>query len=651
MADAQTEVINGSQDLGTIRDFVNLPEGSEVYPRLLPSTNIGTLSGVRKAIFEAGGLPAVPFSTVALMTASALLDKKIALVTDDADETKNGYYEKRAGAWVKTKWQGGGTDNTAVFDLVAEMIAATKTAKTVLGANYTDTQVAGNNRFIGASYAGFYDQTTTKINFNKVVCATYNATATRVNYRLYTGDQIAANNTIPNTSNFTASGVCESFPKSIATGGTATITLDKLLSVRANTKFAIVFVGDNSETMNVGYFAPPPPAGVVSKPMLYSDKKTAIWTTTIGLSIDAYVQAGFRLILDFTSGAAAPEPVPVPVSTQELLLPPRFYATQGIETNLYFKHTVPNDFKQFEFDVVCSKGFQRLKRWKIQPTAADAAGDFPLSLLCIDKRTELTIASAESVLQIVPPTANAGITKKVLMIGDSWTAANVTTQTLLDNAVADAMKVTLIGTKGNTSTNKHEGRGGWTVARYNTADADNAFWNAATSKFDFPYYLSSQSQAAPDVVIIQLGINDAVSSFSPDRAITAFNDAKPQLDAMIASIKLSNASVKIGISINATMGDQNAWDYSSGMTAHQAQRNMFNWNRECIKYYKGKESQGIYIVGTGYGLDVENNFPIETLTVNARSTKTETTQADPYHAVKEGYQQMGDQLFCWIKST
>lgn len=100
--DFALQVTNGSKDLQTIEDFVNLPAGSVVKPRLLPSVDVGTLAGIRDAIFKAGGLPATPFKTKALMTASALVDGKYAMVTDDT--VNNGLYVKTAGAWVKSDY-------------------------------------------------------------------------------------------------------------------------------------------------------------------------------------------------------------------------------------------------------------------------------------------------------------------------------------------------------------------------------------------------------------------------------------------------------------------------------------------------------------------------------------------------------------------
>lgn len=102
MADFKADIVDASQDLKTIEDFVNLPADSVVNPRLMPSVDVGTLAGARQAIFEAGGLPATPFTTKALMTASSLANDKYAMVTDGGVD--NGLYIKTAGAWVKSKY-------------------------------------------------------------------------------------------------------------------------------------------------------------------------------------------------------------------------------------------------------------------------------------------------------------------------------------------------------------------------------------------------------------------------------------------------------------------------------------------------------------------------------------------------------------------
>lgn len=53
-------------------------------------------------VIENGGLPAKPFATKALMTASALVNGDYAMVTDDT--VNNGLYVKTAGSWVKSTY-------------------------------------------------------------------------------------------------------------------------------------------------------------------------------------------------------------------------------------------------------------------------------------------------------------------------------------------------------------------------------------------------------------------------------------------------------------------------------------------------------------------------------------------------------------------
>lgn len=118
MSDVNQQIANASLDLKTIEDFVNLPADSEVYPRLLPTVDVGTLAGIRDAIFEAGGLPATPFTTKALMESSELVDGDYAMVTDDT--ANDGLYVKTAGVWVKSAYDPLGQAESKIDDLIVK---------------------------------------------------------------------------------------------------------------------------------------------------------------------------------------------------------------------------------------------------------------------------------------------------------------------------------------------------------------------------------------------------------------------------------------------------------------------------------------------------------------------------------------------------
>lgn len=87
-------------DADSLERFINGDDTQDVLTRL--SKRYPTLQKAIKQMFENGGLPATPFKTKALMTASALVDGKYAMVTDDT--VNNGLYVKTAGAWVKSSY-------------------------------------------------------------------------------------------------------------------------------------------------------------------------------------------------------------------------------------------------------------------------------------------------------------------------------------------------------------------------------------------------------------------------------------------------------------------------------------------------------------------------------------------------------------------
>ena len=104
MADITTvqQIQGASLDAQALEKFINGSDSETVLTRL--NAEYPTLQKAIKELFENGGLPATPFSTKAIMTASALTDGKYAIVTDDVALENNGLYVKTAGAWIKSKY-------------------------------------------------------------------------------------------------------------------------------------------------------------------------------------------------------------------------------------------------------------------------------------------------------------------------------------------------------------------------------------------------------------------------------------------------------------------------------------------------------------------------------------------------------------------
>jgi lysophospholipase L1-like esterase len=148
-----------------------------------------------------------------------------------------------------------------------------------------------------------------------------------------------------------------------------------------------------------------------------------------------------------------------------IIIPPKVYAVQNKEMNVYFNNLLTGPVSDFLVDVSASVGIQQCERLVINSATASTAN---ATITLSDKKTGTQLATATTSLQVVASSAKSGTTQKVSVIGDSLTSAGTITQTLLDNASTDVMGVQLIGTLG-TGLNKHEGRGGWGINSYTTA--------------------------------------------------------------------------------------------------------------------------------------------------------------------------------------
>lgn len=336
------------------------------------------------------------------------------------------------------------------------------------------------------------------------------------------------------------------------------------------------------------------------------------------------------------------------VPAPDIVMPAYLYGVQGREMNVYFDNLHLADASEYLHDVTTSSavGAHQNERWTYTPAGALAAGTFVYS--AHDKRTGTSLVSKTAQLRAAASTAGTGTTKKVMVIGDSLVGAGTITQTLLDNA--DGMGVTLLGTLG-TGLNKHEGRGGWSITTYTTNYAGNPFWIGG--QVDFPGYLAANTVDTPDWVLIHLGINDCFGQTS-DAACSALADSLfTSLDTLIASIKAAGAGVKVGLLIPSPPSfDQDSFgaNYTTAQNRWRFKRNILIWARQLIAKYAGQEANRIYIVPSNVNLDTVNNMSrAAAAPINSRTTLTSQRQNNGVHPATEGYRQIGDAVWAFLK--
>ena len=336
--------------------------------------------------------------------------------------------------------------------------------------------------------------------------------------------------------------------------------------------------------------------------------------------------------------------------TPSIITPPRFYALEGIESHIYPEHLVIDDFTLYNHRAFAYRGKHKNRGFVWTPNqTTDGAGQYGVTWSLFDKQTASELAKSTLLFTLVDKNKDSGITKKVMVIGDSYINSGVITQQILDCAANDVTKVQLIGTRGSGS-NKHEGRSGWKISDYTSSRSDNPFW--INGKVDYPQYLTNNSLATPDIIIIELGVNDSFAQTTDADVVTMTQTAFSNLDTLIASFKAANANVKIGLCLPPKYADQDAFgnDYGTQYDAWRCSRNIAIYNRELIARYKDSEPQNIYVVASGFNVDTLNNYPTTQELINSQNSTLIDVQNNSVHPYDKGYKQIGDMMFVFIKA-
>ena len=267
-----------------------------------------------------------------------------------------------------------------------------------------------------------------------------------------------------------------------------------------------------------------------------------------------------------------------------------------------------------------------------------------------------------STIYVAAAGAGSGVSRSLIVLGDSTTNNGIAITKLNNNFSGDAMNLETIGTRG-TGANMHEGRSGWTFRNYFNVQIDsgapdvfNPFYNPDTQTFDAAYYFASSGVAKPDWFFINLGIND-VFSYSQDSILAGIiAGLNSMCDTMISSIKEASPNTKIGVVLTIPPNySQDAFGkaYKCGQNRARYKRNNVIWVDNQIKRYDNREGEGIYLIPVHTNLDTKYNMGMETNYHNKRNTTM--TYESPIrnggvHPVDSGYWQIADIYWFFLKN-
>lgn len=414
------------------------------------------------------------------------------------------------------------------------------------------------------------------------------------------------------------------------------------------------------------------PATYPQKYMVTSDPQEdlANWQTVVG-------NTGFPIAFALYNYLTSINDVPNP---DTLSIPPRLFGMVGLETNVYFDNLRSGQStRAWNVDSVAGNGNQQDERWTFTPVGNVAADPVTVEVYEPDTLEKLGVGSYS--FRAVTMSAASAAARRVLLIGDSLTAMARYPKRIYDLSAANAsaVQVTLMGTQtgdlaigGSISTAgiKHEGHSGYAISSFYQPSGDGLLTNpfmdgVAGHKFDASLYLSNTSQARPDIVVWELGPNDAFPSTS-DAAMHALMDtALSQLDQMIGIQVASDVGSWLEVSGGSNIkhlicvppppaAHQEAFgaNYGTGQFRARYRRNLQIFSWRMIDHYRGLEASKIFLVPLNAVVDPVNGFPFAAAAAaNSQTSRTVERQTNALHALTTGsggFEQIGDQVFSEI---
>lgn len=278
------------------------------------------------------------------------------------------------------------------------------------------------------------------------------------------------------------------------------------------------------------------------------------------------------------------------------------------------------------------------------------------------------IAQQTSLLNIVANTSGSGLTRRILVAGDSisdmalggdrarWMAELVR----LFNG--DVLTITQIGVKNAAKTDstavsrsvRGEGRSGWTVNDFFT-NASSPF--VFSSSFNFAQYLSTNSitMSSNDYFVLLLGTNDVASAGSDAEARVIALNAATQISSMSTNARAAVPGLRVVImTIPTGSSSQDAFGttYGGGQNRGRFQRNAAEWNRVMAERFDdlGSASVGTYVCYAGLSVDPETAYPTTSTAINAYLSTTYAKVTDPVHPGPSGNWQIAYALAVLLKA-
>jgi hypothetical protein len=174
----------------------------------------------------------------------------------------------------------------------------------------------------------------------------------------------------------------------------------------------------------------------------------------------------------------------------------------------------------------------------------------------------------------------------------------------------------------------------------------NEFYNPATQKFDFSYFMSTyMGNQAVDGFICNLGLND-VGWVTVNEVKANLNSLKTKIQHIINSVKAYNANIKIllytipkQIADNATIGS----NWTNFSHYERVNHNIELFNSMLITEFSAQPN--VYIMATGANFDSRTGFKMANYNPNKFNLSYVESHPNDIHPSDEGSNYIADTLY------
>ncbi len=304
------------------------------------------------------------------------------------------------------------------------------------------------------------------------------------------------------------------------------------------------------------------------------------------------------------------------------ILPKRIYGLEGHPCEIRWSTLVYSPERSAVlYDLQTGPGKQYSDRLIWNPTEAETGKSFGVTVYAGLDFQKLGEAEGEFIF-CNPKDAKTSGPIRWLPIGDSLTVPGyyiAQTVEKLRSLIPEIMIETIGTQQTKEGSFHHEGRGGWSWARYLEAfppksqfQSPFVFGAKGADDFDFSRYLREQAGGkVPQIITIFLGAND-VYGISNDFSPTEVDEIVERARTMVDKIRAAAPESVIGIIPPPPCSDQDAFglNYGNGVTEWQYRRAMQYYVAGLLRAFDGRWDENIYIIPGYLGFDPTAAYPV-----------------------------------------